>query len=78
MTHTFVETARAMARLCGMPAYPSAVIAHPIANNGGNELRYKAEDAVRQCVAILVDGTAEPSPGPSAPERGARRLEQRR
>ena len=83
MTHTFVETAHAMARMCGMPDYPFAVIPHPIANNGGDQLRSKAEDAVRQCVAILVEGQAEPPSrslraGLSARERGERRLEQRR
>lgn len=57
MTDGFTDTARAMARACGMPHYPFAVIPHPIANNGDTELRAKAEDAVRQCVEILVRRT---------------------
>ena len=54
MTDGFTGTARAMARVCGMPDYPFAVIPHPIANNDDAELRAKAEDAVRQCVEIVV------------------------
>lgn len=54
MTDRFVATARAIAELNGMPDYPFAVIAHPIANNADAELRAKAETAVAQCVAILT------------------------
>ena len=43
-----------MARVSGMPAYPFAVIPHPISNNSEAVLRTKAEDAVRQCVEILL------------------------
>jgi hypothetical protein len=32
--------------------YPFAVIAHPMSNNSEAVLRAKAEDAVRQCLAI--------------------------
>ena len=68
MTDTFAPTARAMAEACGIPAYPFAVIPHPIANNDDATLRAKAEDAVRQCVAILLkrSGTA-PSPRAANP-----------
>jgi hypothetical protein len=54
ITDRFVVTARAIAELNGMPDYPFAVIAHPIANNGDAELRAKAEQAVDQIVAILT------------------------
>lgn len=54
MTDGFVETARSMARMSGLPHYPFAVIPHPIANNTDAVLRAKAADAVRQCVAILL------------------------
>ena len=53
MTDRFRETARLMAEVCGLPTYPFAVIPHPISSNTDAELRAKAEDAVRQCVAIL-------------------------
>ena len=53
MTDRFTETARLMAAVCGLPAYPFAVIQHPISSATDAELRAKAEGAVRQCVAIL-------------------------
>ncbi len=55
MTDHFAETARAMARSLGLPGYPFAVIPHPISSDDDARLRAKAEDAVRQCVAILVE-----------------------
>lgn len=56
MTDRFVQTARVMAEIGGLPDYPFAVIPHPIANNTDEELRAKAEHAVEQCVAILTQG----------------------
>jgi hypothetical protein len=53
MTDRFTETARLMAEVCGLPAYPFAVVPHPISSDGDASLRAKAEDAVRQCVEIL-------------------------
>jgi hypothetical protein len=50
-----------MARAGGVPEYPFAAIPHPIANNTDRELRAKAEDAVRQCAAILTLGAFEGS-----------------
>ncbi len=49
-----------MAGLSGMPDYPFVVIAHPISDNGDDELRVKAADAVRQCVALLTEHSAVP------------------
>jgi len=43
-----------MAQVAGMPGYPFVVIAHPIAHNDDTVLQAKAADAVRQCVAILL------------------------
>ncbi len=43
-----------MAKVSGMPEYPFAAIPHPISNNPEAVLRAKAEDAVRQCVEILL------------------------
>ena len=54
ITDRFVQTARVMAQVSGMPDYPFAVIAHPISNNSDTVLREKAAAAVRQCVAILL------------------------
>ncbi len=55
MTDRFVETAHVMAQVSGMPDYPFAVIAHPIANNTESVLREKAQEAVRQCVGYLLE-----------------------
>lgn len=54
MTDAFVATADALARACGMPGYPFAVIAHPIAPDGDEALRDKARAAVRRCVELLT------------------------
>lgn len=54
MTDAFVVTARVLARACGMPGYPFAVIPHPIAADDDAALRAKAADAVRQCVELLT------------------------
>ncbi len=43
-----------MAKVQGLPDYPFVVIPHPIASNPDTLLREKAEDAVRQCVEILL------------------------
>ena len=55
MTERFTETAQVMAQVAGMPDYPFAVIAHPIANNTDSVLREKAEEAVRLCVGYLLE-----------------------
>ncbi len=54
MTDRFADSARTMAETLGLPGYPFAVIRHPISSDGDAELRVKAEDAARQCVAILT------------------------
>jgi hypothetical protein len=56
MTDRFANTARVMAEVCGLPDYRFAVVAHPISSNADAELRAKAEEAVRQCVTLLVVG----------------------
>ncbi len=54
ITDRFIQTARVMAQVSGLPDYPFAVIAHPISHNDDALLRAKAEEAVRQCVPILL------------------------
>jgi hypothetical protein len=54
ITDGFVQTARAISRVSGIPEFPFAVIAHPIANNDDPTLRTKAAEAARQCEAILL------------------------
>ena len=54
ITDGFVQTAWATANMSGIPEFPFAVVAHPIANNDDTTLRTKAADAARQCEAILL------------------------
>ena len=61
MTDRFVASARAVAALNGLPDYPFVVIDHPIANDGDDALRLKAQAVVAQIVALL---TERPEQGP--------------
>jgi hypothetical protein len=54
MTDRFEATARAVAELNGLPAYPYAVIEHPIANNTDEVLRAKAEAVIGRVIALLT------------------------
>jgi hypothetical protein len=54
MTDRFVPTARAVAELNGLPDYPFVVIPHPIANDGDEDLRHKAEGVVERIAALLT------------------------
>jgi hypothetical protein len=53
ITDRFLPTARVMAEFAGLPGYPVAMVAHPISNNTDAEIRTKAEEIVRQAVALL-------------------------
>lgn len=64
ITDRFEATAKAMAELNGLPGYPFAIIAHPIANNSAEELCAKAEEAVRQIVPLLME---RPAPAAAKP-----------
>jgi len=55
MTDRFVASARAVTALNGMPDYPFVVIDHPIANDGDEELRKKAEAVVARIVTLLTE-----------------------
>jgi hypothetical protein len=55
MTDRFEPTARAVAELNGIPDYPFAVIAHPIASDSDGDLRAKAEAVVPRIVALLIE-----------------------
>ena len=43
-----------MGQLNGLPGYPFAVIAHPVANNDDATLRSKAQAVVRDIVPLLT------------------------
>jgi hypothetical protein len=73
ITAAFIPTARAAAKLGGIPGYPCAVIAHPIASDTEEALRAKAEQIVHQCVTILSEPRpreGEPLPSPSGRASG--------
>jgi hypothetical protein len=54
ITDRFTASARSMAELNGIPDYPFAVIAHPMADNGEELLRAKAEEVLAQVVHLLT------------------------
>jgi hypothetical protein len=55
MTDRFVPSARAVAELNGLPDYPFVVIGHPIASDGDEELRGKAEAVVTRIAVLLTE-----------------------
>ena len=54
ITDRFAESVRAIAAVNGLPDYPFATIAHPIANNDEGLLRLKAEQVAEQLVHLLT------------------------
>jgi len=60
MTDRFEASARAVAELNGLPDYPFAVIGHPIANDGDEDLKNKAEAVVTRIAALLTERDASP------------------
>jgi hypothetical protein len=62
MTDRFERSAQLVAQLNGVPGYPFAVIAHPVANNDDAALRAKAESALRRIVPLLTDRPPTPDP----------------
>ena len=58
MTAPFRRSAQVVAEVNGLPAYPFAVIDHPIANDDYAALRVKAGIAVAQIVPFLIERKA--------------------
>ena len=58
MTAPFRRSAQVVAEVNGLPAYPFAVIDHPIANDDDAALRVKAGIAVAQIVPFLIERKA--------------------
>jgi hypothetical protein len=54
ITDRFEGSARATAEANGQPEYPFAIIPHPIAGNGDEELRDKAERVADRVIALLT------------------------
>jgi len=57
MTDRFVRSAELVGELNGLPGYPFAVIAHPVANNDDAMLREKARVAVDAIIPLLMKRT---------------------
>jgi hypothetical protein len=60
MTDRFTQSARAVIELNGLADYPFVVIEHPIANDGDEVLRAKAEGVVERVVALLTERGTRP------------------
>jgi hypothetical protein len=58
MTDRFEASARAVIELNGLADYPFVVIEHPIASDGDEALRGKAEAVVARVVALLTQRDA--------------------
>jgi hypothetical protein len=58
MTDRFERSAQVVAQVNGLPGYPFAVIAHPVANNDDAVLREKAVIAVGCIVELLTQRAA--------------------
>jgi hypothetical protein len=54
MTTGFVDAADIMARACGLPGYQFAIIDHPIASATDDQLRERAETAIKQGISLLL------------------------
>jgi hypothetical protein len=54
MTDRFERSAKVVAQLNGLPDYPFAVIAHPVANDSDAALRAKADGIVERIVELLT------------------------
>lgn len=55
-TEPFTVTARAIARMLGLPDYPFVTVEHPIGSCTPAELKLRAEIAYRQALPILMQG----------------------
>ena len=55
-TEPFEVTARAIARVLGLPNYPFLKVQHPIGSCTLPELKARAEVAYRQALPILLEG----------------------
>jgi len=53
-TDSFIQTSEAMARMWGVPEYPTIFTEHPIAGLSKKQLRARAEEIIDKVVAILT------------------------
>jgi hypothetical protein len=57
ITEPFVPTAAAMARLAGLPDYPTAVIPHPVGSLTPAEVVARADAIASRVAALLLRGS---------------------
>jgi len=55
MTDRFERSVQVVAQINGLPGYPFAVIAHPVANDNDDALKKKAESVAARIVQLLTD-----------------------
>lgn len=53
-TDQFIVTAKAMARIQGLPDYPFAVVPHPMGSLAQDNTRQRAEQALPQVIELLL------------------------
>lgn len=58
MTDRFERSVKVVAQINGLPGYPFAVIPHPVANDGDDALRAKAESVAGRIVQLLTERSA--------------------
>ena len=54
-TDLFIPTGKAQATISGIPAYPFAIIPHPIGRLEENEIRERVRLAIPQVVELLLN-----------------------
>ena len=60
ITHVFLNTAKAMTRMMGVPDYEFVVAQHPISNLTDEECKEKAASIASQVERILLGGNSGP------------------
>lgn len=53
-TEPFESSAKAMAKICGIPNYPFILLSHPLGGLAADSLRDHAAKAVPEVVSILL------------------------
>ncbi len=60
ITHVFLNTAKAMTRMMGVPDYEFVVAQHPLSSLSDDECRERAESIAADVERILVGGNTGP------------------
>ena len=57
ITHVFNNTAKAMAKMMGVPDFTYGVVRHPLSSLTHQEITERAREAAPQIKRILLEGT---------------------